>query len=517
MKKILVIILCLLYIPIVKAYAQIDESEIPVRTYVIGSYMFTRNINEEVGYDGVLTTKRIMLGAKTIEGNDLDDMIIYYKKANGGWIDALSGENVETPEIFKIEDVDLVTWEEFSTRTITETKVVNGKTLNLEYRLSIGDIVTGSLYINNNLVIEDGFNINECGTGACDLEEDIAALLDFKFSDIESGIINGDEEYLYFISKIIWGDKIYVINDTGNVIFEKFTEGWNMITYDCVDKEYFEDYNNLFLIERGTPDVLYYTATTNDEWHKSKIKVTFANSLATETKILTCTANPDQYEDIDLDWYEETKFSKTLNVDGQMKTFTIGYYPTYSSPKSNEITFDLIYEGVVLYTTRYIGTSEDEFNRNNMLEIANAYKLDTIGGVPNTDYEGTIDYIYLTELKETGMTGSATYITIFSRLDESYDEINDYYDVHTFGPLASIKVSEAGQGITPLETHPRYNQYLTTGSLSYYILNDEIYYLVQAPNSTDKAVEYKVTIGKNGQIVTTNLGTFDVAIEGAVQ
>ena len=49
-----------------------------------------------------------MLASKTIDGNTLNDMIIYYKNPRGKWINGLTGETVEVSEKFNIEYVDLI-------------------------------------------------------------------------------------------------------------------------------------------------------------------------------------------------------------------------------------------------------------------------------------------------------------------------------------------------------------------------------------------------------------------------
>ena len=84
----------------------ISQNDVEASTYIIGNYMFTRNKNPN--YDGVLTTKRIMIAAKTIDGNSENKMIIYYKRINGEWIDALSGETIVPPTSFDVERVDMI-------------------------------------------------------------------------------------------------------------------------------------------------------------------------------------------------------------------------------------------------------------------------------------------------------------------------------------------------------------------------------------------------------------------------
>ena len=110
MKKIVLVIsfvLCIFTIQNVEAKT-IKISEISPSTYIVGKYMYTRNTSSSTGYDGKLTTERIMLGARTILGNNLDDMTIYYKTGSGNWIDALTGKKINVPDTFEIETTDLV-------------------------------------------------------------------------------------------------------------------------------------------------------------------------------------------------------------------------------------------------------------------------------------------------------------------------------------------------------------------------------------------------------------------------
>lgn len=79
---------------------EILSSDISPRTYIIGTYEFTENTT--------LTTRHIMLASKTIDGNTLNDMIIYYKNPRGKWINGLTGEIVEVSDKFNIEYVDLI-------------------------------------------------------------------------------------------------------------------------------------------------------------------------------------------------------------------------------------------------------------------------------------------------------------------------------------------------------------------------------------------------------------------------
>ena len=103
-KSILFFILFFVFLTNINALT-ISKDDVNPRTYIIGKYMFTRNSNEN--YDGILTTRRIMLASRTIIGNTEEEMILYYKKADGMWIDALNGENINAPDNFEIEVTDI--------------------------------------------------------------------------------------------------------------------------------------------------------------------------------------------------------------------------------------------------------------------------------------------------------------------------------------------------------------------------------------------------------------------------
>jgi len=86
---------------------EITPDEIQGPAYVIGSHIFNREVNENTGYDGRLTTNLIMLASKTIETSDLDEMVIYYKTGAGIWINGLTGETIEPPTSFDINYTNL--------------------------------------------------------------------------------------------------------------------------------------------------------------------------------------------------------------------------------------------------------------------------------------------------------------------------------------------------------------------------------------------------------------------------
>lgn len=100
-----------------------DEIQGPA--YVIGSHVFTREVNETTGYEGRLTTNLIMLASQTIESSDLDSMIIYYKTASGMWINGLTGSPIDAPESFEINYTNLQLEEENSTVSAPKTPIIS--------------------------------------------------------------------------------------------------------------------------------------------------------------------------------------------------------------------------------------------------------------------------------------------------------------------------------------------------------------------------------------------------------
>ena len=81
---------CFLFLTFNVNAAVVTEEQLE-NSYVIGTHLFTENGPR-------LTTREIMLAAKTIESDDLSDMIIYFKPAGlDTWINALDNTEVAEP------------------------------------------------------------------------------------------------------------------------------------------------------------------------------------------------------------------------------------------------------------------------------------------------------------------------------------------------------------------------------------------------------------------------------------
>ncbi|MBR5227401.1 MAG: hypothetical protein IKV94_02035 [Clostridia bacterium] len=101
MKKIILSLIVVLSIVMVSsslfASEIVQASNIPNGTYIIGTHSFNRGSG--VDYDGTLTLKHIMKAAKTIEGDDLDDMVIYYKNGRGKWVDPMTDQEITSSKV----------------------------------------------------------------------------------------------------------------------------------------------------------------------------------------------------------------------------------------------------------------------------------------------------------------------------------------------------------------------------------------------------------------------------------
>lgn len=89
MKKYLILIVFLFIVGIYN----VNALEIPVNSYVIGEYLFTRDGSDT--YNGQLSTDYIMLASKSIGSKNLQDMTIYFKIADGQYINGATGVEID--------------------------------------------------------------------------------------------------------------------------------------------------------------------------------------------------------------------------------------------------------------------------------------------------------------------------------------------------------------------------------------------------------------------------------------
>ena len=249
-----------------------SPDEIPGSAYVIGSHMFTRDVNETTGYEGRLTTNLIMLAAQTIGSSDLDSMIIYYKTATGVWINGLTGNPIEVPETFEINYTNMQL--EDDNNTVSKPKVpiaiyepisVNEETDLITYQLDI--------YIDD---IDDKTN---------------------KVDGVEVSITNSLNSNLSKKIDLPYGENF---NSTTTVL--NTYEGTDLV----IGKTYHNDYVTFETQYNGynTINVRAYAKDENGEKQYSEVLVIAINhdDLLPQLEIINDYSNPD-YVAIDNDYY----------------------------------------------------------------------------------------------------------------------------------------------------------------------------------------------------------------------
>lgn len=248
MKKKLILMLIMLFLGISKVYAL----EIPVNSYVIGEYLFTRDGSDE--YNGVLETKYIMMASKSISSEELEDMIIYFKIADNKYIDGATGEEVEPT--FSEEDIKY-----YNMKKLPELKIYskfNGEfgnyhtigTIESEYNdLSLKYDYYGIKNYNGFIYDPEEINdiISSCNGDSC------PKLL--KTSETGDYTLNFDDEtgsytvfvYPYFELKTLTEEtkKVYLnVSEENNAITIKNDLVLNMVKENGIIKANVTDKNN---------------------------------------------------------------------------------------------------------------------------------------------------------------------------------------------------------------------------------------------------------------------------------
>ncbi len=175
------------------------QEDIEPMTYLIGTHIFNRETNAI--YDGKLTTERIMVAAKTIFSEDQYDQKIYYKRANGKWINALTGEEVELPEenveITKINLLDPEVEEHSST-------FVDGETFAAKIRAIAGSTDNPNTNITSIQSVEEldsNFTLTDDNKLSLEDEIPIYAWFDngviYYYSEATTLYFNEDSSYMF--------------------------------------------------------------------------------------------------------------------------------------------------------------------------------------------------------------------------------------------------------------------------------------------------------------------------------
>jgi hypothetical protein len=121
-------------------YFTINKSndEIPNNSYIIGTYLFNGTS---------LTTQHIMLAAKSIEDNELNEMVIYYKNPRGKWYSVLSGNPIDNIDTIKISHVNMTPQVNVTTPVVDDIEGgTSAKTISQELTLKCNDAMGVTAY-----------------------------------------------------------------------------------------------------------------------------------------------------------------------------------------------------------------------------------------------------------------------------------------------------------------------------------------------------------------------------------
>ena len=319
---------------------EINEADIAPNTYVIGTHMFTEEI--------AVSTSHIMLAAKSISSNDLADMIIYYKKPRGGWINGATGETIEVPNSFEINYADL-TWN-------IETPILRNLNENKEQKYDSYEngIYKYSLWFNNE---------------------------DYSYLDEELGLYVSDVKGFEYLEKD--GEEYTLIRSVeydpnmGAATLLEVEAGTTktfvirLYTLDSKGNKVYSDYSNEIVLDNfylPTPTLSTYGGTW-DNWTASTATNIVSEGTYAKEGSMDNIDGVELYEIIDDDYtlIETSTNGSFYPIDvefGTSRTFVARVYALDNegnnvySDYSNELVLDNYYLPAPTLST-YGGTSED--------------------------------------------------------------------------------------------------------------------------------------------------------------
>lgn len=302
----------------------ISKDDIEGNTYVIGTHMFTSETE--------LTTKMIMLASKTIESDDLSDMIIYYKDPfDSTWIDALSGEEVDMNNNISITHINLNQVDELIdpnahtpvlhsvTPYFEENPSIKGITINVgyyelgeedsvEYKIYNSDSKNGeyTLLEGNIEIAGDWGNDEECGPAYFIAVDDMKALGSYfkvkAIYNINGKTMNSD-----------LSNEVEILADSPNLI-DAYLTAWSGTDYTTkgINVTFTPPYD---IIYKG---IEVYTSNSKDgEYTLLEGNLEFAGDCVWTEKNGFCTAQNLSIEDMS-NLGDFIKIKAKYNIDGKI-------------------------------------------------------------------------------------------------------------------------------------------------------------------------------------------------------
>lgn len=386
-----------------------SPDEIPGSAYVIGSHMFTRDVNETTGYEGRLTTNLIMLAAQTIGSSDLDNMIIYYKTATGTWINGLTGSPIEVPETFEINYTNLQLEEDNNTVSKPKVPIViyepisaNEETDLITYQL---DIYIDDVDDTTNKV--DGVEVSITNTLNSNLSKEIDLPYGENFNSTTT-VLNNYEGTDLVIGKTYHNDYVtfetqykaynyinaraYVKDDNGEKIYSdtvvitinsddllpqlKIINDYSNPDYIAIDNDYY-----IYRLGIEIPDAYVYKANSNKFAYRTncsneifELDEKFTVAVAKDT-VKSCYAQMGY-----IDKNGDFQYFMPTNViyytfDTRTLTAPILYYNTNNNSPGPSSTIDAILDGEYIRLNNKFYEEQEEDTLDYQIDGSEIYRV----------------------------------------------------------------------------------------------------------------------------------------------
>lgn len=439
-----------------------SPDEIPGSTYVIGSHMFTRDVNETTGYEGRLTTNLIMLAAQTIGSSDLDNMIIYYKTATGTWINGLTGSPIEVPETFEINYTNLQLEEDNNTVSKPKVPIViyepisaNEETDLITYQL---DIYIDDVDDTTNKV--DGVEISIINSPQSTLSKRIDLPYGENFTSTAT-VLNNYEGTSLIIGKTYHNDYVtfetqykgynyinaraYVKDDNGEKIYSdtvvitinsddllpqlKIINDYSNPDYIAIDNDYY-----IYRLGIEIPDAYVYKANSNKFAYRTncsneifELDEKFTVAVAKDT-VKSCYAQMGYIDkNGDFQYFMPTNVIY-YTIDTRTLTAPILYYNTNNNSPGPSSTIDAILDGEYIRLNNKFYEEQEEDTLDYQIDGSEIYRVYYKNSEPV--YELITEMGFAHVFPPSGYSYYVARVYAFNALGEKvYSDFSDYTPV----------------------------------------------------------------------------------------
>ncbi len=340
-----------------------ELDDFPNRTYIIGTHEFVPGTS--------MSAQRIMLASKTIEGNTLDDMIIYYKDSEGDWINAITSALIDEEDLpeFNIQYKNLIFQFTFAPYTAAVEDITEISEDGIEFDGDEFKIPLG--------IVEFTFEDNEVKKAAI-REDDVWGIV--NYGELESalqtaiseaeGLINDAEDALVAI-------KFYLPSNSPTITdMEALVEDLD----ELIDGEVPTTASGIIAL---TDDILEINGELEEKIeYMEALTDRFAANIAASSKISEANTALNNYKTIVNGLETDEIYTELLAAKTALNTAKDSPYPETASE------LEIITEDIISKTTA-LNTKISEMNSEISTKLANAKidaKDDLDDAYTSTDY-----------------------------------------------------------------------------------------------------------------------------------